>query len=66
MRGFSNAPADHLRPSPRDRDFQPEPAAAPALVLAGDIDSGWTGLERFRGWPVPIVIAGNHEFDERR
>ena len=48
-------------------DFRPEPAAgAELLVLAGDIDSGWTGLERFRGWPVPIVfVAGNHEFDDR-
>jgi predicted phosphodiesterase len=48
-------------------DFQPEPAhGAELLVLAGDIDSGWTGLERFRGWPVPVIfVAGNHEFDER-
>jgi hypothetical protein len=48
-------------------DFQPEPAhGAELLVLAGDIDSGWTGLERFRAWPQPIVlVAGNHEFDER-
>jgi hypothetical protein len=48
-------------------DWHPEPAAgAELLVLAGDIDSGWTGLERFRGWPVPVVfVAGNHEFDDR-
>src|SRR5437763_15402186 len=48
-------------------DFRPEPAAgAELLVLAGDIDSGWTGLERFRGWPVTLVfVAGNHEFDAR-
>ncbi len=47
--------------------FDPEPAAgAELLVLAGDIDSGWTGYERFRGWPVPVlVVAGNHEFDGR-
>jgi len=47
--------------------FEPEPAAgAELLVLAGDIDSTWTGLERFAGWPVPVIfIAGNHEFDGR-
>ena len=47
--------------------FDPEPApGAELLVLAGDIDSGWRGYERFRGWPVPvIVVAGNHEFDGR-
>lgn len=48
-------------------DFDPEPApGAEVLVLAGDIDAGWTGYERFAGWPVPvIVVAGNHEFDGR-
>lgn len=48
-------------------DHEPQPAAdAELLVLAGDIDSTWVGLERFRRWPVPVVlIAGNHEFDER-
>jgi DNA repair exonuclease SbcCD nuclease subunit len=47
--------------------FDPEPApGAELLVLAGDIDSGWRGYERFRGWPVPVVVvAGNHEFDGR-
>jgi DNA repair exonuclease SbcCD nuclease subunit len=47
--------------------FEPTPApGAELLVLAGDIDSGWGGLERFRGWPVPVVfVAGNHEFDQR-
>jgi len=47
--------------------FEPEPApGAELLVLAGDIDSTWAGLERFRGWPVPVVfVAGNHEFDGR-
>lgn len=47
--------------------FDPEPApGAELLVLAGDIDSGWSGYERFRGWPVPvIVVAGNHEYDGR-
>ena len=35
-------------------------------MLAGDIDSRWLGLERFAGWPQPVVfIAGNHEFDGR-
>ena len=45
----------------------PTPApGAELLVLAGDIDSTWASLERFRGWPVPIVfVAGNHEFDDR-
>jgi Calcineurin-like phosphoesterase len=47
--------------------FEPTPApGAELLVLAGDIDSTWAGLEKFRGWPVPaIFVAGNHEFDER-
>jgi hypothetical protein len=35
-------------------------------VLAGDIDSTWAGLQRFAGWPVPmLMVAGNHEFDGR-
>lgn len=48
-------------------DFEPEPApGAELLVLAGDIDAGWSGFARFAGWPVPvIVVAGNHEFDGR-
>lgn len=47
--------------------FEPEPASgAELLVLAGDIDSTWVGLELFRGWPVPVLfVAGNHEFDDR-
>lgn len=47
--------------------FGPAPAAgAEALVLAGDIDSSWSGYRRFSGWPVPVwVVAGNHEFDGR-
>ena len=47
--------------------FDPEPApGAELLVLAGDIDSSWAALERFRGWPVPVIfVAGNHEFDRR-
>lgn len=47
--------------------YHPQPApGAELLVLAGDIDSTWAGLERFRGWPVPVVfVAGNHEFDRR-
>ena len=42
--------------------FDPVPApGAEVLVLAGDIDSGWGGYERFAGWPVPVVVvAGNH------
>jgi DNA repair exonuclease SbcCD nuclease subunit len=47
--------------------YEPEPApGAELLVLAGDIDSTWAQLERFRGWPVPVLfVAGNHEFDLR-
>ncbi len=47
--------------------FDPEPApGAECLVLGGDIDSRWTGYERFVGWPVPVlVVLGNHEFDGR-
>ena len=47
--------------------FEPAPApGAELLVLAGDIDSSWAALERFRGWPVPVLfVAGNHEFDGR-
>ena len=47
--------------------FEPEPApGAELLVLAGDIDATWAALDRFRGWPVPVVfVAGNHEFDGR-
>ena len=47
--------------------FEPVPApAAEVLVLAGDIDTTWRGLECFAGWPVPVLfVAGNHEFDRR-
>lgn len=47
--------------------FEPEPnPAAELLVLGGDIDSRWAALERFRSWPVPVLmVAGNHEFDGR-
>ncbi|MCX7272685.1 MAG: metallophosphoesterase [Burkholderiales bacterium] len=47
--------------------FEPSPApGADLLVLAGDIDAGHDGLDRFAGWPVPVVyIAGNHEYDQR-
>ena len=47
--------------------FEPTPApGAELLVLAGDIDSGWTAFQRFHHWPVPVLfIAGNHEFDGR-
>jgi len=47
--------------------FDPQPApGAELLVLAGDIDSTWAGLQRFAGWPVPmLMVAGNHEFDGR-
>lgn len=47
--------------------FDPQPApGAELLVLAGDIDANWTALERFAGWPQPVLmVAGNHEFDGR-
>ncbi|MEF7616836.1 metallophosphoesterase [Aquincola sp. MAHUQ-54] len=47
--------------------FDPVPApGADVLVLAGDIDSRWQALDRFAGWPVPVVfVPGNHEFDGR-
>jgi len=47
--------------------YAPEPApGAELLVLAGDVDSTWAGLEHFRDWPVPVLfVAGNHEFDQR-
>ena len=47
--------------------FDPTPApGADLLVLAGDIDTRWAGLERFRDWPVPVIyVAGNHEFEGR-
>jgi Calcineurin-like phosphoesterase len=47
--------------------FDPEPApGAELLILAGDIDATWRGLERFAAWPVPVLmVAGNHEFDGR-
>ena len=45
--------------------FTPTPAPeAELLVLAGDIDSSWAGLELFRGWPVPVLfVAGNMLWD---
>lgn len=47
--------------------FDPTPAPdAELLVLAGDVDSSWQGLQKFRGWPVPILfVPGNHEYDQR-
>lgn len=47
--------------------FDPVPQPqADLLVLAGDIDGEWRALERFAGWPVPVLfVAGNHEFDGR-
>ena len=47
--------------------FDPQPApGAELLVLAGDIDATWAQLDRFAGWPVPVLmVAGNHEFDGR-
>ena len=47
--------------------FDPQPAPdAELLVLAGDIDATWAGLDKFKNWPVPVLfVAGNHEFDGR-
>ncbi|MBL8349863.1 MAG: metallophosphoesterase [Burkholderiaceae bacterium] len=47
--------------------FDPRPAPeAELLVLGGDIDASWAALDRFAGWPVPVLmVAGNHEFDGR-
>ena len=47
--------------------FEPEPhPQADLLVLAGDIDSSWSSLDRFVNWPVPaLFVAGNHEFEGR-
>jgi Icc-related predicted phosphoesterase len=47
--------------------FDPTPApGADLLVLAGDIDSRWAGLDRFAQWPAPVLfVPGNHEFDGR-
>ncbi|MBV8469850.1 MAG: metallophosphoesterase [Burkholderiaceae bacterium] len=47
--------------------FEPEPApGAEALILAGDVDTHWAGLDAFAGWPVPVLfVPGNHEFDRR-
>lgn len=55
-------------PAPNRALFTPAPEAD-LLILAGDIDRHWSGLQHFsprHGWPVPVVlIAGNHEFDQR-
>ncbi|MCU7374530.1 metallophosphoesterase [Paucibacter sp. O1-1] len=47
--------------------YEPHPApGAELLVLAGDVDSTWRGLELFRDWPVPVLfVPGNHEYDGR-
>ncbi|MCV2367775.1 metallophosphoesterase [Roseateles oligotrophus] len=47
--------------------FLPQPApGADLLVLAGDVDSSWRGLQLFRDWPVPVLfVPGNHEYDGR-
>jgi hypothetical protein len=45
---------------PPPRDWSPSIPSprldAELLVLAGDIDSTWAGLTRFRGWPVPVSV----------
>ena len=63
----------HLEAHPH---YRPHPApGAELLVLAGDIGSYQQGsrlagddygLERFAGWPVPVLfVPGNHEYDHR-
>lgn len=48
-------------------DYTPRPApGADLLVVAGDVDSTWRGLDLFANWPVPVIyVPGNHEFDGR-
>jgi predicted phosphodiesterase len=51
-----------LRRWPRECLVTPAPGAD-VLVLAGDIHRGTEAIERFAGWPVPVLyLAGNHEF----
>lgn len=48
-------------------DYTPRAApGADLLVVAGDVDSTWRGLDLFANWPVPVIyVPGNHEFDGR-
>ncbi len=40
----------------------PEDLNYDVLVLAGDIDKGPRGIERFAHWPTPVVyVMGNHK-----
>ena len=49
------------RPTSPSRRRAPSCWCSPATSTAR-----WAGLERFRGWPVPVLfVAGNHEFDGR-
>ena len=54
----------HLELTP----FEPPATAADVVVLAGDIDVGWRGLDwaatAFAGKPV-LYVAGNHEYYRR-
>ena len=51
-----------LRRWPHECLITPAPGAD-VLVLAGDIHRGQAAIERFAGWPVPVLyLAGNHEF----
>lgn len=45
--------------------FDPEPSPeADLLILAGDIDATHVSIDKFAGWPVPVIyIPGNHEYD---
>lgn len=41
----------------------PEGLGHDVLILAGDIDNGTRGVERFAAWSKPVIyVAGNHEF----
>ncbi len=53
----------HLETETFEPQFAPD---SDLLILAGDIDSGHTQLDRFADWPVPVIyVPGNHEYDNQ-